>query len=199
MNLLGGDLYMTDPAIRIRTGLQNLLNPCTITSFAAVAVPPMVPEKYSQQILGQILNGQREFKTIEEANSFGRVLTTMEYIQDQIKPKLPIDWTNVLLVRDEVLKMFDQRRNVEDPVQNRCWFVRLTVHNFFRGVRPDSSIFETMNYYRDEAAAFTNYELASQVAEKLKQHGVASKIEMLTCDRRQSTITVSLEELGFTQ
>jgi len=46
----------------------------------------------------------------------------MEYIQEQIKPKLPIDWTNVLLVRDEVLKTFEARRNAEDPVQNRCWF-----------------------------------------------------------------------------
>src|SRR6266403_1024869 len=137
---------MSQQIVRLRTGLQNLMSPCTVTSFAALCVPPMVPKKLPQQILGQILNGQREFETTEEADSFVRVLTTMEYIQEQITPKLPIDWTNVLLVRDELLKMFDQRRNVEDPVQNRCWFVRLTVHNFFRGVRPDGSIIETLNY-----------------------------------------------------
>jgi hypothetical protein len=34
---------------------------------------------------------------------------------------------------------------------------------------------------------------------KLKQRGVAAKAELLTCERRQSTITTSLEEIGFTQ
>jgi len=157
----------------------------------------MVPKKLPQQILGQILNGQREFETMEEADSFVRVLATMEYIQEQITPKLPIDWANVLLVREEVLKTFEARRNVEDPVHRRCWFVRLSVHNFFKGFRSDGSVIETMTYYDSDATAFTKYELAAEVEKKLKLHGIPVKIELLTCNRRESTITTSLEALGF--
>ena len=84
-------------------------------------------------------------------------------------------------------------------MHHRCWFVRLSVHNFFRGLRTDDSIITTLNYYKDEAAAFTNYELADEVVKKLKQRDIAAKAEALSCERRQSTLTVALEELGFTE
>ncbi len=100
-------------------------------------------------------------------------------------------------MKDALLQVFERQKNELDPLHHRCWFVRLSVHNFFTGLRSDGSVITTLNYYRDEAAAFANYDLASEVAEKLKQRDVVSKIEMLTCDRRQSTITVALEELGF--
>ncbi len=54
-----------------------------------------------------------------------------------------------------------------------------------------------MNYFDGDAVAFTNYELANEVVKRLKQRDVAAKAEVLTCERRQSTITTSLEELGF--
>jgi len=67
-------------------------------------------------------------------------------------------------------------------------------------VRTDGSIIETLNYYNntnDTAAAFTDYKLADEVEKQLKQRGVASKLELLTCNRRESTIARSLEELGL--
>jgi len=195
MNLLGGDLHMTDPAIRIRTGLQNLLNPCTITSFAAVAVPPMVPEKYSQQILGQILNGQREFKTIEEADSFVRVVATLERIQNTVE--WPIDWSNTLLVKDKIIQTFREIKNTEDPMHRQVWVVRLSLHDYFKGLRSDGSVITTLNYYNGEAAAFTaDSKLAGECVELLKQRNVPAKAEFFTVERRQSTITTSLEEIG---
>jgi hypothetical protein len=197
MTLFGGDLHMTDPAIRIRTGLQNLLNPCTTTSFAAIAVPPMVPEKYSQQILGQILNGQREFKTTEEANNFVRVVATLEHIQNTVE--WPIDWSNTLLVKDKIIQTFREIKNTEDPIHRQVWVVRLSLHNYFQKLRTNGSVITTLNYYNSDAAVFTDHKLAGECVERLKQLNVPAKAEFFTVERRQSTITTSLEEIGFTQ
>jgi hypothetical protein len=100
-------------------------------------------------------------------------------------------------VKDALLHIFERQKNELDPLHHRCWFVRLSVHNFFKGLRPDGSVIETMTYYNSEAAAFTDHGLASEVAEKLRQRNIPTKVELLTCERRQSTITVALEELGF--
>src|SRR6266481_6863503 len=173
-----------------------MLGRCTASACSALTGPPITSRKLSQQKISAITANQQDFDSPAEATEIFGLIETMKALQERVVPSVPIAWGD-LRVKDALLEVYEQRKNELDPIRNRCWFVRLTVHNFFRGVRPDGSIIETLNYYRDEAAAFTNYELASEVAEKLKQRGVASKIEMLTCDRRQSTIVTSLEELGF--
>jgi len=156
----------------------------------------MTSRKLTQQKISAISANQDDFSSPTEAAEFLGVVETMKVLQERVVPSVPINWNDVR-VKDALLQIFERQKNELDPVHHRCWFVRLSVHNFFKGLRSDGSVITTLNYYRDEAAAFTNYELASEVAEKLKQHGVASKIEMLTCDRRQSTLTVALEELGL--
>lgn len=180
---------------RLRNGLQKLS--CSTTSFAAFtrAIPGIA--KLSQQALGQVLNGQRDFDNPQDGEDFVRVLSVMEYLQENVQPKLPIDWNNVLLAKDVLVKTFEERRNAEDPMQNRLWFVRLNVHDFFKSLRSDGTESRTLNYYDGDAAAFTNYELAAKAVRKLKELNVPATAELLTCQRRESTIAGSLAELGF--
>jgi len=82
-------------------------------------------------------------------------------------------------------------------VHRRAWFVRLSVHNFFKGLRSDGSVIETMIHYDSDAVAFPSFELANEVVKRLKTRDIPARPEQLTCERRQSTITTSLEEIGF--
>ena len=180
---------------KLKAGLTRL--GCSALSFSALAVPPITSRKMSQQIVSQIVSGTKAFDSVDDAQDFFGVIDTMEYLQQIVRPRVPINWQNVLELKEVLISIHEQRKNATDPVHRRCWFVRLSVHNFFKGLRSDGSVIETMAYYDDEAVAFTNYELASEVAEKLKQRNIPTKVEMLTCQRRQSTITVALEELGL--
>jgi len=180
--------------IKLKTALHELN--CSALAFSSLAAPPLVTRKVSQQTVSQWVSGTKEFDS-GEAGEFLQVTEAMKHLQEIVVPKIPVDWSNVLGVKDALVQTFEKRKNELDPIHNRCWFVRLSVHNFFKGLRSDGSVIETMAYYDDEAVAFTNYELASEVAEKLKQRNIPTKVEMLTCQRRQSTITVALEELGL--
>ena len=180
--------------VKLRTELAAF--PCTASAFSVLAVPPLTSRRLTQQKLSAISANQDDFSSPTEAAEFFGVIEAMKKLEDHVTPRVPINWSD-LRVKDALLQVFERQKNELDPLHHRCWFVRLSVHNFFTGLRSDGSVITTLNYYRDEAAAFANYDLASEVAEKLKQRDVVSKIEMLTCDRRQSTITVALEELGF--
>jgi hypothetical protein len=183
--------------IKLKTALQEL--GCSALAFSSLAAPPITSKRYSQQQISQLIAGTKEFPDDREAAEFLQVTEAMKHLQEIVTPKIPVDWSNVLGVKDVLIQTFEKRRNDLDPLENRCWFVRLSVHNFFQGLRTDDSIVGTLNYYADEAAAFVSYELASEVSKRLNQRGVANKVEILTCRRRQSTITTSLEEIGFTQ
>ena len=183
--------------IKLRTALKEI--DCSALAFSALAAPPLTSKKLSQQVVSQLIAGTREFESDQEAAELLDVVNVMTHLQSTVTPKLPVNWSNVFGVRDTLIQTFEQQKNERDPIENRCWFVRLSVHNFFQGLRTDDSVIGTLNYYDAEAAAFTNYELASEVSKRLNQRGVANKVEILTCRRRQSTIATSLEELGFTQ
>ena len=183
--------------IRFRTGLQTLN--CTASAFAALAAPPLVSRKISQQYVSQLLAGTKEFEGDEDAKEFFQVIDTMTHLQQIVTPRLPIAWSDVIGVQGVLAQTFEQRKNQVDPVHHRCWFVRLSMHNFFKGLRSDGSVIDTMTYYDSEAVAFTDYGLASEVEKQLKQRNIPSRVELLTCDRRASTISTSLEEIGFTQ
>ncbi len=181
--------------IRFRTGLQALN--CSASAFAALAAPPLVSKKISQQYVSQLVAGTREFDSDEDAKEFFRVIDTMTHLQEIVTPRLPIAWGDVLGVQDVLARTFEQRKHETDPMHRRCWFVRLSMHNFLKGFRSDGSVIETMTFYDSEAVAFTDYGLASELERKLKQRDIPVRVELLTCERRQSTITVALEELGF--
>ncbi|SRR6266404_1612887 len=183
--------------IRFRTGLQTLN--CSASAFAALAAPPLVSKKISQQYVSQLIAGTREFDSDEDAREFFQVIDTMTHLQEIVAPRLPIAWGDVLGVQDVLARTFEQRRNESDPMHRRAWFVRLSVHDYFKGLRTDGTEIRTLNYYDGDAVAFTNYALANEVVDRLKQLGVAAKAELFTCERRESTITTSLEEIGFTQ
>jgi hypothetical protein len=186
-------MAMTDN-IKLKTALGELR--CSALAFSSHAAPPLVSQKVSQQTVSQWINGTKELED-SEAAEFLQVVEAMKYLQEIVVPKIPVDWSNVLGVKDVLVQTFEKRKNELDPINRRCWFVRLSVHHFFQGLRTDGSAITSMNYYNDEAAAFTDYALASEVVKRLKQSGIDSKTEPLTCERRQSTITTSLEELGL--
>jgi hypothetical protein len=184
---------MAAHGIRLRTGLQTLN--CSVASYAAVAIPPMVKQKLSQQHLNQITNGQREFESEQEAQEFLRVLDTMQYLQETVTPRVPIAWSDVLNVRDVLVETFKTRLDEEDPIVPRCWYIRLSVMNFLKSVNSNGPV-TTINYGID-AAAFTDQALAEECVRRLHALNVNARTELLTAPRRKSTITVSLEEIGF--
>jgi len=186
---------MTDN-IKLKTALQEL--GCSALAFSSLAAPPLVKKKVSQQTTSQWVAGTKEFDSDAEAAEFLQVTEAMKYLQETVTPKIPVDWSNVLGVKNVLIQTFEQRRNELDPMHRRCWYVRLSLLNFFKGLRSDGSVIETINYLT-EAAAFTNVEIANEIVKRLNQQNVPAKVELLTGDRRQSTITTSLEEIGFTQ
>ena len=178
--------------IKIRAGLKTLN--CSVAAFAALAAPPMVIRKLSQQQLNQVVNGRVDLDE-KEVIEFLSVIDTMQYLQETIKPKLPINWNDPLLVRDVLLETYKNRIDHEDPIIPRSWFIRLSRLNFLQGIRGNGSLIENINF--DQSAAFTDPDLANECIRKLKQRDVAARVELLTAPRRKSTITTSLEEIGF--
>ena len=178
--------------IKIRTGLQVL--DCSVAAFAALATPPMVTKKLSQQQMNLIVNGRVDLSE-PEVNELLAVIGTMEFLQETIKPKLPINWNDPLLVRDVLVHTYKERLDHEDPIVPRSWFVRLSRLNFLQGFRLNNTVIETMNY--DQAAAFTGPGLADRCVRRLKDFDITARAELFTTPRRKSMITTSLEEIGF--
>src|SRR6266478_6719754 len=122
--------------LRLKTELAGLN--CTASAFAALAVPPMTSRKLTQQKISAIIANQQDFENPAEAAEFFGVVEVMKFLQESVRPQVPINYSD-LRVRDALVQVFEQRKNELDPVHNRCWFVRLSVHNFFRGIRTDGS------------------------------------------------------------
>lgn len=179
--------------IQIRTGLQRL--DCTIPVFTALCSQPMVKQKFSQQQMNQIVSGRVDADP-EDVKQLLSVIRTMDYLQDTIKPNLPINWgSNPLLVRDVLVKTYEERLNAEDPIIRQACYIRTSALNYFVKLRGDGSPVETINAH--EAAAFLDFQLAREGVKLLKAKGVSAFTDLLTGLRRESTITKSLEELGF--
>ena len=183
--------------IKLKTALQEL--GCSALAFSSLAAPPITSKRYSQQQISQLIAGTKEFPDDREAVEFLQVTEAMKHLQEIVTPKIPVDWSNVIGVKDVLIQTFEKRRSELDPVHRRAWFVRLSVHNFFKGLRSDGSVIETMIHYDSDAVAFPSFELANEVVKRLKTRDIPARPEQLTCERRQSTITTSLEEIGFTE
>jgi hypothetical protein len=173
---------------RLRAELhQNNLSAATAS---ALLVPPITMRKLSQQQLSAIMNGQRDFDSPAEARSFFDGLQFIRSVQESVTPQLPVDWANVLAVRDTLIRLYEERQEQVNPTHKRCYFVRLSVTSFFKEVA-DGNIVSTPRYVT-EAAAFVDFDLANQVRQELKKRGVESKVELLTALRGQRDVIVSL-------
>ena len=179
--------------IKFRNGLRE--RNCTASAFSQLAVPPMTSRRLSQQQVSQLIAGTREFETTEEATEFLRVIDLMNYLQETVRPNVPINWSDVFAVKDILVKTFEQHKNELDPVIMRCYYVRLSLNSFFKAFSKDGVI-ETRDY-RNDAAAFADAALAFEVVQRLKKLKLDSRFEELTAPRRNSTITKSIEELEF--
>jgi len=179
--------------IKFRNGLRE--RNCTASAFSQLAVPPMTSRRLSQQQVSQLIAGTREFETTEEATEFLRVIDLMNYLQETVRPNVPINWSDVFAVKDILVKTFEQHKNELDPVIMRCYYVRLSLNSFFKTFSKDGVI-ETRDY-RNDAAAFADAALAFEVVQRLKKLKLDSRFEELTAPRRNSTITKSIEELEF--
>src|SRR5437667_11072756 len=104
--------------IKIRAGLKTLN--CSVAAFAALAAPRMVIRKLSQQQLNQVVNGRVDLDE-KEVIEFLSVIDTMQYLQETIKPKLTINWTDPLLVRDVLVHTYKERLAYEAPIVPRWW------------------------------------------------------------------------------
>jgi len=180
--------------LRLKTELAGLN--CTASAFSANAVPPITSRKLTQQKISAILANQEDFSSPTEAAEFFGAVETMKVLQEHVFPFVPINWSDGR-VKDALIQTFEKRRNESDPIHHRAWFVRLSISDYFKGLRSDGTEIRTLNYFDGDAVAFTNYELAAEVVKRLKQRDIPAKAEALTCERRQSTITLSLEELGL--
>jgi hypothetical protein len=185
---------MMDSNFKLKAGLQSL--GCSALSFASLAAPPLTNRKISQQLVSQIIAGTKEFDSSADAQQFLDVIDSMEFLQQTVRPRVPINWSNVLELKDALAAVHEQRKNDMDPVSIQNPYLRLSRLNFFKGLRSNQTVIPTINPELD-AVAFTNLALAQLAVAELKKMGVHAQIERLTAPRRKSTITTSLEEIGF--
>ena len=180
--------------IKFRNGLRQ--RNCTASAFSQLAAPPITSRRLSQQQVSQLIAGTREFETTDEAAEFLRVIDLMNYLQETVRPSVPINWSDVFAVKDILVAAFEEHKSELDPVIMRCYYVRLSLNSFFTRLSSDGSVIETQDY-RNDGAAFTDPKLAFELTQRLKKLKVDSRFEELTAPRRKSTITESIEELGF--
>ena len=178
---------------KLRAGLTGL--GCSAVSFSALAVPPLTHRRMSQQYVSQIITGTKEFDSVDDARDFLEVINTMEFLQEIVQPRVPINWQNVLELKDVLASIHEQRKNDMDPVSVQNFYVRLTRVNFFKGI-DSRGVVTTINPEKD-GAAFKDLSVAQQAVAKLKEMGVTAQFEKLTGPRRRSSLVVSLQELGF--
>jgi hypothetical protein len=167
---------------------------CTASAYAILSAG-LVSKKLSQQQISQLITGTREFESDEEAQEHFRVLDSMAHLQEIVLPKVPIAWSAD--VKDVVKSTFEARRNEEDPINVQCFYVRLSVMNFFKLIN-SAGVQATINPEKD-GAAFATVRLAEDCVRELKKMGVPARFERLTGPRRKSSLVTSLEELGFKQ
>ena len=183
--------------LKFRKRLEPL---CSALAYSGHAAPPLVTRKLSQQVISQIMQGTREFDSDKEAEEHLRVLDAMETLQRSVVPHIPIDWTDVLGVREALIHTFERLKEDQDPLHKVCWYVRFSLMNYLhlQGFRSDGTPIETINPYT-EGAAFKDFDLANKVSLRLKKQGIENRVERLTADRRLSTITTDISQLGLTE
>ena len=131
--------------------------------------------------------------SVDAAKKIEETLQVMKVMR--LEAGLPVDWTFVPFIKPLLERKLVEYKEQKDPVETRCWYIRLSHFNFLKSVNSYGPI-ETINYQVD-GAAFSDHALAQKAADKLKAIKIASTVELLTGPRRKSTITTSLEELGF--
>src|SRR2546429_6027798 len=143
--------------VKLRTELAAF--PCTASAFSVLAAPPLTSRRLTQQKLSAISANQDDFSSPTEAAEFFGVIEAMKKLEDHVTPRVPINWSD-LRVKDALLQVFERQKNELDPLHRQVWVVRLSVHDYFKGLRPDGSVISTLNYFSGEAVAFADHKLA---------------------------------------
>src|SRR5467141_1488212 len=162
--------------IEFRKKLEPL---CSALAYSGLAAPPLVSKKLSQQFISQLIAGTKEFDSAEEAAEHFRVLEAMEILRDSVTPRIPINWSDVLGVREALIQTFERQQSEKDPLHKICWYVRFSLMNYLQGFRSDGTVIETINPYT-EGAAFIDFDLANKVSLRLKRQGIENRTERLT-------------------
>src|SRR5258708_25559244 len=105
----------------------RLLPLCSALAYSGHAAPPLVAKQLSQQFISQIVKGTRQFDSDDEAEEHLRVLDAMEALQKNVSPRVPIDWTDPLGVREALLHTFERLKEDQDPLHKVCWYVRFSL------------------------------------------------------------------------
>jgi len=109
---------------------------------------------------------------------------------------LPIDWSQSASIRPVVEERLREYRDADDPTPRYIFFVRTSSVSFFE-VRRGGQVITTPS--ESQAAAFLTWELAHQCKQALKKFDVESFTDRFTntMQRKQSTLTTDLAQLGF--
>ncbi len=142
--------------------------------------------------LASELNGEAPFTGFELQLLRDTVLA-MRSLQKAIP--VPIAWAQTTKIKSLV----DQHRAAlhedRDPTVKRAWYVRLNSLAWLKSVRGGEPL-STYNYQVD-GVAFEDTKLAEEAVRRLRAVGVQSRAELLTAERRRSSITTNLGQIGF--
>jgi hypothetical protein len=128
-----------------------------------------------------------------ESQAISETIAAMRDLQASMP--LPIDWSRIGKVKPSIDKRRKELRDTVNPIVKRCWYIRLNSLTWLKSMRENEPM-PTYNFQID-GAAFESTALAEEVVRRLRAIGVQSKMDLLTAERRASTITRGLEEIGF--
>jgi hypothetical protein len=182
--------------IRLRTNLATLN--CSVASYAALAVPPMVKQKVSQQQLNLIVNGRTEIPE-DDIKDFLSVADSMEYLQSLVRPHVPIDWSIPLLVQRALIQAHKDRIEQKDPTPDTFYVLSVNGFSYFTCVR-SGEVMSTPSVTK--ATAFSSVEQAGAASRELRFKYQTNTQVLPTpnhsIQRKQSTMVAALEDIGLT-
>lgn len=176
--------------MELLTRFKSAIVEFDVTQSQLGAYADMKNSRVSRGSTGEVPFDAAESKVIEET------ILAMRELQNEVRPEgVPVNWALIHKVKPLVDQRRRELRDHADPVVRRAWYVRLNSLTWLARMRGNEPV-PTYNYQVD-GACFEDVNLAEETAHRLRAIGIASKMEMLTSDRRASTITRNLIEIGF--
>jgi hypothetical protein len=181
--------------IKLRTSLATLN--CSVASYAALAVPPMVKQKVSQQQLNLIVNGRTEIPD-DDVKDFLSVTDSMEYLQSTVRPHVPIDWSLPLLVQKALIQAHKDRIEQQDPCPDTFYVLNLGSRGYFTKIR-NGEVASMPSIA--QAAAFSSVDQAGVATRELifrfKERADWIPVPNHSIKRPMSQMVSSFEEVGL--
>lgn len=175
--------------MELLTKFKSAIVEFDVTQSQLGAYADMKNSRVSRGVTGEVPFDAAESQAIEQT------ILAMRQLQSEVRPELPVNWALIHKVKPLVDQRRSQLHDISDPIVARCWYIRLTSLTWLRSMRENEPM-TTYNFQVD-GAAFQSIPLAEEAVRRLRAVGVQSRMELLTAERRASTITRSLEEIGF--